>query len=117
MEISMQFECLLGQTIKKVIEDGYTVEFATTNSKYLMTHEQCSSEEVWLEDVTGDWDDVIGCPITLAEEVSGEFPLENSEDLEWTFYKLGTSKGSVTLRWGCYTDTYYSTDVSLLKIA
>ena len=85
-----------------------------------MYHEQDCCEAVWLEDVCGDLEDLIGSPIVRAECRQQELPAEHFATLDpcirkycdsgtWTFYELATNKGSVTLRWcgasnGCYNE-------------
>lgn len=93
---------------------------------FKMTHKQDCCESVWLEEVVGDWGDLIGTPIFVAECVSNHNdPRANlTTDDEaywdavtsetWTFYKLTTMKGSVTLRWYGTSNGYYSEGVSII---
>ena len=72
-------------------------------------------------DVVGDLKDLIGNPILLAEKVvSSDTPedLDNepSESFTWTFYKLSTIIGSVTIRWLGESNGYYSESVNFDKI-
>ena len=55
----------------------------------------------WLEDQCGDFRDLQLYPILLAEEVSNTNHKQNGLTKHWTFYKLSTNKGSITLRWMC----------------
>ena len=75
-------------------------------------------------DIVGDRKDVIGSPILLAEEVTHEnenpdvvakIP-EYQESFTWTFYKLATIKGSITIRWYGESNGYYSESVEFAKI-
>ena len=115
---SMSFGNLLGKTVtsiekldydpsKKIYQDEllFHCEEGLTMS---MTHWQDCCESVYLEDVVGDLDDLVGSPILQAEEVTEEnFAREGL----WTFYKLATAKGYVTLRWYGESE-YYSLAVN-----
>lgn len=107
---------LLGLTLTSVagMEDG-SPEVTFTSScgrQFGMYHEQDCCETVLLEDVEGDVDDLIGQPITLAEECEGvaEAP-EYAESYTYTFYRIATAKGWVVLRWLGESSGYYSEGV------
>lgn len=51
----------------------------------------------------------------MAEEAS-EIDENASESGTWTFYKLATCKGYVTLRWYGESNGYYSEEVDFRKI-
>ena len=114
------FSDLLGKTLTEVTENGDAFRFVTeTGETYVQYHEQDCCENVSIDDVCGDLNDLVGSPILLAEEaVSDEAPegAENgSESNTWTFYKLSTIKGSVTIRWHGSSNGYYSESVSFRK--
>lgn len=75
-------------------------------------------------DVAGDVEDLIGNPLLLAEEVThiNETPEEAEgiaepyESFTWTFYKLSTIKGSVTIRWLGESNGYYGEEVDFHEV-
>lgn len=92
--------------------------------KYKMHHQQNCCESVSLEEIHGDLEDLVGSPITQAEEsTSRERPADApipeypSESETWTFYKLATNKGYVTLRWCGSSNGYYSESVDFERLA
>lgn len=113
----MEISDLLGTTLSKVLKiDDNVIEFTSGEGKvYKMYHEQDCCEDVKIEDICGDLNDLVGSPILLAEEVS------NSKEIEcgsctWTFYKLATNKGAVTIRWYGESNGYYSESVSFEEV-
>ena len=114
------FEELLGKTLTKILrtqdEDDKLEFFCSDGSVYEQYHKQDCCESVYIEDICGDLEDLIGNPILFAESVSScedikELP-STEESFTWTFYKLATIKGSVTIRWFGESNGYYSEDVS-----
>lgn len=95
------------------------INFACSDgSEYALYHSQDCCEHVRIEDISGDITDLIGSPITLAEEISSEgHPApENPDSYTWTFYRLATAKGYVTIRWLGESNGYYSESVSFVKL-
>ena len=127
MVINADFSHLKGKTLIAVEVlcsdgDGDCIRFTTSDyHRYDMCHIQDCCESVTLEEVIGDWDDVLFSPILLAEKVTNKYatddPPEDADDSYiWTFYKLATEKGKVTLRWFGTSNGYYSEDVDFLRI-
>lgn len=114
---------LLGRTVREVKGAEGHEELALVfedGSALLFRHIQDCCESVYLEDIAGDLDDLIGNPLLMAEEVDSDEP-ENYFDYQpesytWTFYKFATIKGSVTLRWLGESNGYYSEEVDVYLI-
>jgi hypothetical protein len=117
------FNELIGKTIVDIQgleKDSLEAIFTCSDGKnYKMEHQQDCCESVWIEDVAGNVSDLIGYPITMAEE---ETNLENpplteyDESYTWTYYKLATIKGYVTIRWYGESNGYYSESVDFEEI-
>lgn len=110
---------LLGKTILEIINDeNDRLLFITQDENYVMYHAQDCCESVYLEDINGDLNDLLDSPILQAEESSSTEHIEGqvlsgwgNDSFTWTFYKLATIKGYVTLRWFGSSNGYYSESV------
>lgn len=105
---------LVGKNLVRVERiEGY-LQFEDTNGeRWRMGHVSDCCEDVYLEDVVGDLEDLVGTPILKAEESMNrkEPPPEGystGDSYTWTFYHIRTVKGSVTLRWFGESNGYYS---------
>lgn len=117
-----KFEDLLGHTLTNVekrhttnrdgCKDDELIFTVDDGTKYKLYHEQDCCEQVKIEDVVGDLRDLVGMPILIAEEASSRGEIkEDCESYTWTFYKLATQKGHVTIRWYGTSSGYYSESV------
>lgn len=121
-----KFSNLLGKTIVTITgaEKGSTDIFIETSDgcQYALNHENDCCEYVRVEDVIGDINDLIGHPLTLAEEVNNSDDINDDdynyrdESHTWTFYKLATINGYVTIRWLGESNGYYSERVDFSRI-
>ena len=121
-----KFSDLKGKTLIKI--DGlvkgsdFVIFYTKEGNIYEMYHDQDCCERVEIEDVCGDIDDLLDSPILLAEEsTSCENPkgteMERQDDsFTWTFYKLSTFKGDVTIRWYGESNGYYSEEVDFREV-
>ena len=119
----VDFEILKGKVLIDIEVDKEKAEITFTDSegvKYLMYHEQDCCEDVNIEDICGDINNLLNTPIVLAEEVinTGEVEDEGYTDYSctWTFYKLATIKGYVTIRWYGVSNGYYSETVDMIRL-
>lgn len=124
----VKFEDLKGQILKDIFvsDDKKEIDFKTIEgNSYRQYHDQDCCEEVYIEEIIGDLQDLIGDPLLIAEEII--FPQNEApagvakEDIyddsfTWTFYKLATIKGSVTIRWFGGSNSYYSESVDFDEI-
>lgn len=81
-------------------------------------HEQDCCEEVYLEEIIGDLDDLIGFQVVMAEEVSNadepvDTKAEHYDSYTWTFYRIATEHGLVVLRFLGESNGYYSEGVTV----
>ena len=121
----MELKELLGKTLKsatgKVGDDE--IIFETTNGeKYKLYHSQDCYESVRVEDICGELSDLVGSPITQAEEnSSNENPAgvtkAYQDSFTWTFYRLATAKGQVVIRWYGESNGHYSESVNFEKVS
>jgi hypothetical protein len=98
-------------------ENEITFTFSD-GSVYRMYHDQDCCESVTVEEIIGDMDDLIGSPILEAEEATNadSEPPQYAESFTWTFYKLGTIKGHVNIRWLGMSNGYYSESVNIARV-
>lgn len=125
-------ERLLGLTLNRIIVTDDTITFESScDRKFMMYHYQEGCESVFIEEIHGDMDDLIGNPVTLSECISNSMsehetnatmavinPIgQYSDECHlWTFYKICTIKGCVTIRWLGESNGYYSMDVDFKEI-
>lgn len=110
---------LVGKILTAVEKSDEEILFRLADgSAYKMYHSQDCCETVRVEEVIGDLDDLVGSPILQAEEVSNADAAapEGAESYTWTFYKLATIKGRVTVRWLGESNGYYGEHVDFAKI-
>lgn len=109
----LDISILKGKTLVKIdldVKMKYIRFIDSEGNKYIMFHEQDCCEEVYIESISGKIDYLLNTPITMAECVTKKE--ECGEDdwgtATWTFYKLATIKGYVTIRWYGESNGYYS---------
>ena len=106
----------VGKTLAAAERGGEHVLFVFEGevSGLVLLHDQDCCEDVRVEDVVGDLEDLVGTPILRAEESSEDAPQEYGSGT-WTYYKLGTVKGDVDIRWLGTSNGYYSESVTAYR--
>lgn len=112
---------LCGNTLTRAenVNDEEIVFETVGGETFALLHIQDCCESVRVEDVCGDLNDLVGSPILMAEEVSNEDHLgaleQSFSSFTWTFYKLATIKGYVTIRFYGTSNGYYSEGVDFIR--
>lgn len=110
---------MVGKTITSIeVEGKGEITFNRSDSSvYIHYHWQESRETVEIEEVIGDWDDLIDSPLLIAEKVTQKVaPEENPMEGTWTFYKFATVHGYVTVRWYGEHSGYYSEEANISRM-
>ena len=121
------FESMAGKTFTKVehvmegVGDSDAIVFTVSESeRYAMFYEQDCCASCRVEDINGDLADLVGTPIVRAEQNSNEEeepePTPDADSETWTFYRIGTTKGTVVIRWYGSSNGYYSETPCFEKI-
>lgn len=120
----MEFETLKGKTLTaiKVNDAKDVIMFITSDGEVFKSfHDQDCCESVIIQDINGDLQDLIGHPLEQAEETTNSkenpegYDDQWQESFTWTFYKLATVKGYVTIRWLGESNGYYGEGVDFRK--
>ena len=109
---SINIEQLTGMTITAVVykETNESLLIHLNTHVLEMIHHQDCCETVYLADVVGSFEDLIGYPLL---EVSESSVNTNSADMSSTatYYNFNTVKASVQLRWVGESNGFYSETV------
>jgi hypothetical protein len=101
----IQFDYLKDKIINKIEKDDDEIRFYLSDCIVALFHEQNYYENVHVDKIDGCLDDLLEHPVLLAEEVCKE----------WTFYRLATIKGYVTITFRSDSNDYYSVSVTCEK--
>ena len=121
-----KFRDLLGETIIYATGEKGDEEIRLTLADgrvFRLYHNQDCCESVEVDEVIGEWATLCGQPLTIAEEVTHEnenppgVPAKDYQDsYTWTFYRLGTEWGLITIRWYGESNGYYSESVDFGEV-
>lgn len=113
---------LIGKTLTTITRKGDdSIDFVSGGDRWRMYYEPDCCASCTIEDVVGDLDDLVGSPIVMAEESANSDDPKSQEyadeSFTWTFYKLATVNGYVTIRWYGASNGYYSESASFVRIS
>ena len=106
---------MVGKKVLGIYYDEENFQILTDDCVYAFYHQQDCCESVWLTQVDGISNKIIGSRIVIAEVATDEKDTEYGH-ITWTFYKIGTTKGMIDFRWCGESNGYYSESVDLIKI-
>ena len=115
-----ELSSVVGKTPTDIWQVGDDELYMKFSDGYILKlyHSQDCCESVEIDDVSGDWHDLIGKPLIVAESrTSEESPNPKSNDdywdesNTWTFYTFRGNGGSVDMRWHGSSNGYYSEEV------
>ena len=121
--MSLEAHGFIGKVVKEIKlaeEHSDEILFITEcGETWKMYHDQYCCESVFVTNVIGDVEDLIGSPILVCEESCDSSSYLRDElvySYTWTFYKFATRKGWVDIRWYGTSNGYYSESVSFEKV-
>jgi len=121
-DYNTQFSDLIGKKVVEILGDHVGSEKLTfvldDGTKYSMEYFGDCCASCSIEDIAGDTKDLLGT-IVRAEAPSSLDKFDEDvealrvesyapESFTWTFYIVGTNKGTVTIRWYGSSNGYYS---------
>ena len=112
---SCDIKDMVGKKVLGIYYDEENFQILTDDGVYAFYHEQSCCEDVWLTQVDGISDKIIGSRIVIAEVVTDEKSVAGGS-ITWSFYKIGTNKGMIDFRFQGESNGYYSETVDLIKI-
>ena len=112
---SCDIKDMVGKKVVGIYYDEENFQILTDDGVYAFYHEQSCCESVWLTQVDGINDKIIGSRIVIAEVVTDEKDTEYGH-ITWSFYKIGTNKGMIDFRFQGESNGFYSETVDLIKI-
>lgn len=112
------FGALVGTVLSVIDVEDDRVTFTLSDGRSVqLFHEQNCCETVLLHNVNSSWTDLLDSPILFAEESSNltdqVLDSDYNQSHTWTFYRIGTVKGTVVMRWLGTSNGYCSESVNV----
>jgi hypothetical protein len=106
---------LVGNTIQSFRKTSDELDLILERDAFRFYHMRDCCERVYIYDIIGDLNDLVGSPIVKAtEEISRDWPDDVNEDapsydeFTWTVYTFHTNNHKVAVRWLGTSNGYYS---------
>jgi len=116
-----EVETMIGKVFTSVSRNGNDeIIFENAKEQYKLYHAQDCCESVFIDSVYGDLSDLENTPIILADESyiqdrpAGDQEYE-PESYTWSFYRFGTEKGYVDIKFYGTSNGYYNETARLEK--
>jgi hypothetical protein len=113
-----EFEELKGKIIRQIeiIGDYAGLRFICDDGiGYQLVHYRNCCEYARFVDICGELEWLLNTPVLMAEQVDGEHGYQEWEHYTWTFYKLATKRGYVTLSFLGNSNGYYNEEATFEK--
>ncbi len=122
-------EALKGKIFTSVRQGSDSIILENETEKFVLVHRQDCCEYVTIDDINGELVDLENSPILSAvESTNRDIPARAGEyrhysdgyestpdSYTWTFYRIGTIKGTVIIRFYGSSNGYYSESVDLVR--
>lgn len=114
-KVDVKCEELINQIpTKVVIENDNEIYFYLENGKiYRFYHIQECCEEVWVEDISGNLQDIVGEKIINFEKRTNKL---KDTPTTYTYYDIDTFNYHIQIRWCGESNGYYSEEVDLEEV-
>lgn len=118
----MKLEDLVGETLTHIDVDGSNDEIMLTTQsgrQIRIYHSQDCCESVTIEDTEGNWHELIGKPILVAEhdeQPLGDPPPKYSDSWTRTSLTFKVDGATVISRWIGESNGYYSESVNIAEL-
>ena len=108
-----KFEQIQGMTITAVVykETSESLLIHLNTHVLEMVHHQDCCETVYLADIVGSFEDLIGYPLLEVSESIVDAEIDGCESSTASYYNFKTVKANVQLRWIGESNGYYSETV------
>lgn len=104
---------IVGLTPKEITQTSDEIVMVFTNGAKARWYHDPDGYHVHITDVSGDWNDLVGSPLLVAEERVDHSGIDevSLDASTWAFYTFRSIRGSVDARWYGSSGAYYSDSV------